>query len=592
MTGWRAWSVAALVLAACFITPAGAAEPFSYTVRLEGLTDKRAGNLFNDLSLLKQQKAARPRSLAELRGRARGDVKALEKILRGRGYYLSRVSYRLMRNGSGDDYAVAILVDQGPRYQWTALNIRWAMPDDAVMLQAEADKLAPKLPRPMTNSAVLELERALLARLPEMGYPVPRVNKRDVVVDHATREVRVTFELAEGPRQTFGPLEVSGLATVRPGYLRRLTPWREGDPYDVRLMDEYRAELLRTGLFSALEVSTDPAAGGDAPVRVMVREGPHRSYGAGAAYSTSEGFGGNVFWQHRNFFHRGERFGVAATAAEQEQSIAASLDVNAFRRRDQRLLADVKLTREDPDAFTRYAAEAAAGIERPLSDHWTALVGGAVEYTNVRDADGRRNFYLLGGRGALRWDNTDSLLDPRRGQRLFVSARPYVGQQSGTLQFTVLETTASVYWPLDDARRYVLAARARLGAVVGAALDRLPADKRFYAGGGNSVRGYRYQLAGPLDAQDKPVGGRSLVEAGVEARLRVTERIGVVPFVEMGRVNKDSLPDFSEKLFWGAGLGVRYHTDFAPIRLDVAFPLNKRRQDNAFQIYISLGQSF
>lgn len=580
---------------------AGAAEGIAYTYQVDGLTDKRTSKLFADLSVLKKSRDSAPRSLAELRGRAQRDVKSLERILRSRGHYLARVSYRVERpepadkEDAGDKYGVTLLVKEGPRYQWTVLEIVWSAPEAAAALAPVVEEVRPPMPRPMANNTVINLEKDLLRRLPEVGYPEVEVARRDVVVDHATQEVSVRFEMAEGPPHTFGPVTVSGLKTVHPGYLQRLRPWKEGDVYDARLLDDYRAELARAGLFTSLNVTPDLAAGRDdpaVPIQVEASEGAHRTYGAGGAFSTSEGFGANTFWQHRNFFGGGERLDLTATAAEQEQSLAAALDIAAFRRRDQRLLLDVNLTREDPNAFTRYGIETAAAIERPLTPRWTGILGVSLEYDKITDAVGRRDFYLLGGRAALRWDHTDSLLDPRRGARFFVSALPYLGHQSGALQFTVLESSGSAYFPLDDDRRYVLAARLKVGSVVGPGLDRIPADKRFYAGGGNSVRGYRYQFAGELDADGVPVGGRSLVEAGLEARVMVTERIGVVPFVEVGQVDRGTLPSFSEKLFWGAGLGARYHTDFAPVRFDIAFPLSKRPEDNTFQVYISIGQSF
>ncbi|HEY8352727.1 MAG TPA: BamA/TamA family outer membrane protein, partial [Sphingomonadales bacterium] len=201
-------------------------------------------------------------------------------------------------------------------------------------------------------------------------------------------------------------------------------------------------------------------------------------------------------------------------------------------------------------------------------------------------------YYLVGGVAGFRRDTTDNLFDPTRGTRLLYTLRPYIGEQNGILQFLINDATASAYWSLDDRSRYVAAARLRLGSITGAGLLRLPADKRFYAGGGASIRGYRYQSAGPLDPEGTPIGGRSLMEAGVELRVKVTETIGVVPFLEAGKVSSGALPDFDGDVFWGAGLGLRYYTSFAPIRLDVAIPLNKRREDNAYQIYISLGQSF
>ena len=114
-----------------------------------------------------------------------------------------------------------------------------------------------------------------------------------------------------------------------------------------------------------------------------------------------------------------------------------------------------------------------------------------------------------------------------------------------------------------------------------------------YAGGAGSVRGYEFQTVGPLDDSNDPLGGRSLLTFGGELRWRITETIGLVPFVDAGNVYDSIYPDLSEDFFWGAGLGLRYYTDFGPLRADFAVPLDRRDNvDDAFQFYISLGQAF
>ena len=106
------------------------------------------------------------------------------------------------------------------------------------------------------------------------------------------------------------------------------------------------------------------------------------------------------------------------------------------------------------------------------------------------------------------------------------------------------------------------------------------------------MRGYEYQKVGPLDENDDPIGGRTLLELSGELRIRVTETIGVVPFVDGGAVSEEPYPDFEDGMRWAAGLGFRYFTGFGPLRLDVAFPINGRDVDNLFEFYVSFGQAF
>ena len=74
--------------------------------------------------------------------------------------------------------------------------------------------------------------------------------------------------------------------------------------------------------------------------------------------------------------------------------------------------------------------------------------------------------------------------------------------------------------------------------------------------------------------------------------MKVTDVIGIVPFIDAGTAFESSYPDFDERIRFSAGLGLRYYTGIGPIRVDVAFPLDRRRGDSAAALYISLGQSF
>ena len=137
----------------------------------------------------------------------------------------------------------------------------------------------------------------------------------------------------------------------------------------------------------------------------------------------------------------------------------------------------------------------------------------------------------------------------------------------------------------------VVAARARFGTILGSTVDQIAPSRRFYAGGGASVRGYGYQAIGPRYGEDDdPVGGKSLAEFSLEGRIRFGN-FGVVPFVDAGNISTSFLPRFRD-LRVGAGLGVRYYSNFGPIRVDVGTPINPQSGDPKIAVYVSLGQAF
>ncbi len=159
----------------------------------------------------------------------------------------------------------------------------------------------------------------------------------------------------------------------------------------------------------------------------------------------------------------------------------------------------------------------------------------------------------------------------------------------GTFATGVIGVLPTVTFP-SNAPTTTLAARIRLGMITGAASLDLAPSRRFYAGGGSSVRGYGYQKIGPRDAFNDPTGGRSLTEFALETRVRIGE-FSVVPFFDGGNIYDSALPSVSA-FRYGAGIGVRYHSSFGPIRIDVGTPLNRQAGDSRIGVYVSLGQAF
>jgi translocation and assembly module TamA len=247
----------------------------------------------------------------------------------------------------------------------------------------------------------------------------------------------------------------------------------------------------------------------------------------------------------------------------------------------------------DSKAFDELGAEAAIGVRLPIIRKWRGAADVSLETARLKDQGDTDTSTLVGLPLAMSYDGTDSRTRPTEGVRLRLGATPYAGHLDKAIAFFASTVRGSGFLALDEERRFVLAGRAKAGSIVGESVEDLPANKRFYAGGDRSIRGYKFQRVGPLDDKNDPTGGRSLFEVGAELRVVAWRSIEVVPFVEGGNVYDQVYPDFSQAPRWAAGLGLRHHTLIGPVRLDFAFPLNRRKDvDDRFQFYISLGQAF
>lgn len=569
-------------------------SPFAYDVEIAGIEDADLLDLLQRTSQLERLASQPPTSRAGLRRRARVDADRLTGALRSQGYYSSRIDVEI--DEKARPVRITLNVMPGPLYRLQTFDVSFrGEKPDLTPPPEDLDALGVTLGMPARSRPVVDAERQILTRLAEQGHPFARRVDRRVVVDHDHRSMAVTLVFDPGPLARFGATDLSGLETVEADYIRAKIPWAEGDVYDARQIEVLRASLAVTDLFSSVQIdhADEVADDGTVPVHVAVTEGPHRSIGAGARYSTSLGPEGQVFWETRNLAGRNERLRIAATASPLRQG----LDLTARRPHaslDRAEFLNAHVADQSTDAYDERGIAAEIGQERPLAGKWRGTFALAPEYKRIKDQAGTRRTTLLGLPLGVVRDSSDNPLDPTEGTRLSGTIAPYTGYVGSGRETSFLRLIAagSIYQALDERRDFVAAGRLRLGTVVGETTTSLPADKRFYAGGGGSVRGYAFQELGPLDTDGDPLGGRSLVEVGAELRVRVSDDIGVVPFIEGGNVYDDAIPQLGRDLRWAAGLGVRYFTAIGPIRADIALPLNRRSTDDAYQFYISLGQAF
>ncbi len=567
-----------------------------YDVEITGVGGELASRL-KAHSLLQRKRETPPLFHGALRALIDADVQGLARVLRSEGYYAARIEERI--DARVDPLRITLDVVPGPRFRVSEVRIVFRDPPPGAELRRDIERELPlKAGDPVRARDIVAAEDWIAGKLRRSGHPLAERRERKVVIDHRDHGASVLYRFSAGPEIRFGALRFAGAEAVDRSYLRRLVPWRAGTRYDQTLVARYRDLLIGTRLFSrvAIDFATPAAAlrrrtGPLAPELVVtLREARLRTIAVSAGFSTSEGVGGEVSWTHRNLLGSGERLRLTLSGAELKQSLVGEFRKPHFRRLDQVLTARAAFAREDNDAFDSLEFKSHLGIERRIGRLWTMTAQAEATLSDVDDLQGSRTFFIAALPLSIAWDRRDDLLDPTRGAHVRASVAPSLSLQDTLFGFVKNELAASAYQRLAG-DRLVLAERLHMGSIAGAARDRLPANRRFFAGGGGSIRGFGFQDVGPVDARGDPLGGRSLFEVSFEARTRIGGHVGLVPFIEGGRVWRNTLPQF-DGLRWSAGLGLRYFTGFAPIRFDIAFPLDRRPGEDRVQFYISLGQSF
>ncbi len=540
----------------------------------------------------------------EARRRARAAAEDVIAVLRSEGYY----AYQVEADVSETEPPQAIVrVTAGPQFRIAEPKISWVgSPPEPQAGAAAASALGLQPGQPGRAIDVIGAEGLAVAAIQKRGYADVRAEPREVIVDHADQTVRPTYRIAAGEIVRLDGIDLVTDGRSTPAWVSRLAPWRVGQAYDPEAVAELERRLLDAGVYDSVTVALAPAAKatpeGYRPVVVSLAERSRRTLELGASYATEEGAGVEARWTRYNWLGRADTLSVLARLSELDSRIAPTLSLPHWRRPQQTLAAGAAAYRVRTGAYDETGVGVRADLTRRFG-RTTSLVqgsyvtlGASVDLSHNEElrigtlSPLGRDLVTIAVLGDFALDRADDPLDPRRGWRINARAEPSVIVGETNLPYLRLQTQGSVYFPFEEGRT-VLAGRLRLGSIVNGKIPELPASRRFYAGGGGSVRGFGYQNVGPRLPDDRPQGGSALFEASIEARRKFTPRWEFAAFVDAGSVGSEQTPDFQD-LSIGAGVGVRYHLNFGPVRVDIATPVTSRRGGAPFQVYVSIGQSF
>ena len=579
------------------------APAIRYSTEVKGLDGTNLDSRFKALSALRggHGKAANTTQVA---ARGREDEGLAVRLLKSLGYY---------------DATATSLVDKDPADQTRLRATLTATPGRLYTLASIEVKADPTTPPglvreqlPLKVGDAIQADRIQGAEanvsliLPQLGYPFVKLGDRDILLDDQSDKPTGAYTLPvdTGPRSSFGVLKTVGDPVFGLDHLAVFPRFKQGQLYDSRKTDDLRDALVATSLFRTLAVEPQRTGiinpDGTEQVDLLVRQakGPPRTLAAEAGYSTGEGFKLQASWTNRNLFPPEGALIATAILGSQEQGLSGTFRRANAGRRDKTFTAILSADHSNYDAFNANTVTASVRWSYVSTPIWqkriTYYYGVELDGTNESVYDFgvgnrvRRNYAIVALPAQIEWDRSDSLLNPTKGYRLKLNVSPE-GSVSGSAH-PYARTIAEVdgYFPLGQ--KLVFAAKARAGSILGIARDDLAPSRRFYGGGGGSVRGYGYQRLGPFDPQGNPVGGRSFNEFAVEARYRFGD-YGIVPFFDAGNAYESSAPKFGD-LRYGAGIGGRIYTNFGPLRIDVATPLNRRPGDSKIALYISIGQAF
>ena len=580
------------------------AEPQPYTISFEIAGSPKNEDAIRNASTLWSGRDRPASGSAGLLASARADYARLVAVLYEQGFFGATVTIAVDGRqattlppdaGLGNPATVAVRVDTGPRFRYGDIRIGNAPPGwtNEGLVQGQ----------PASATGVRTTAALAVEQWRSLGYPKAGIASQEIVADHTSNRLNVSLEIEPGRPATIGEISVEGNEAVDRTFIAHASGLEPGRVYSPRHLADSRARLAELDTFNVIKIEEAETISpdGSLPLTIVVQERKPRRVGVGATYSTTDGAGVEAFWLHRNLFGQAERLRVdakvggihvPATFADLDYYLGLSFIKPAILTADTDFTATATAQRTLLARYTETSVEATTGISHRLFGDLRAAAGIAAKQANFLDpAFGERNFTLVGAYANLTYDTRDNKTDPTEGFYASLDVEPFY-EAIYDNSAVRLEGEARTYFSFDPESNFVLAGRVKVGALLGPSIAETPPDKLFFSGGGGSVRGFPFRSIGVDGPGGTIVGGKFLTEASIEARVKFTPDIGATAFVDAGYVTDTSFVGLDEGTRIGGGVGLRYYTGLGPLRLDLAFPVNRRPGDPDYALYVGIGQAF
>lgn len=533
---------------------------------------------------------------------ALSDYRTLVQVLYDRGFFSPEVHIRLDGREAASIQplypprtinTIAITVKPGARFTFGEARVT-PLPNPSDVELPES--FAPG--QTASTGAIRDAGHAGLKAWRHAGHAKVALQDQDITANHLQSRLNATLHLTPGPKLRFGQLRQTGQTAVNAEAIRRIAGFPTGEVYHPDDLAKVGTRLRRTGTFSTVSLTEAPQANPDGTLDFAANfeDLPQRRLTFGAELSSSDGLELTGSWMHRNLFGNAEklrfemRLSGLGGSTDIDGRIALRLDRPATLGPDDNTYYLLEVERLDEEHYKATRGLGAIGVRRVFSD--TLFAEGSIGFESIlaEDVFGKRRFKFLEGNLRVEKDRRNNRVSATSGYYMDARVVPFIGLD-GSKSGAQLKLDGRIYYSLGSSENIVLAGRLQLGSVVGSALSEVSPTMLFFSGGAGSVRGHEYQSLG-VPVAGGTAGGKGYLALSTEVRGKVTDKISLVGFYDLGLVDADSFVSNSSERHAGAGIGLRYDVaGIGPIRLDLAYPVDGGSSDG-LQFYIGIGQAF
>ncbi|WP_047393791.1 MULTISPECIES: outer membrane protein assembly factor BamA [Chitinibacter] len=540
------------------------------------------------------------------------DLEAIKSLYLNNGYLKFNIeSTNVSLSEDKMDVFLTVNIREGEQYKVAGSGLIVTAPEFQEALKPALAQLTAGAiySRESVNKVAAEISN----QLANQGYAFANINPVPEV-DDEKKTVQINFMVDPGKKTTVRRINISGNTMTRDEVIRRELRQMESAEYDQSKIKRSKERLQQLGFFSEVNIETPivPDAVDQVDMNVIVAEQKTGNFNFGVGYGQSDGLLLQVAVAQNNFLGTGKRFSIEMNTSKSQQAYSASMK-NPYATTDGVSFGwSLYQRKTNPDELDLgdYSTDAKGlnlSFGMPTSDYNSIGLGVGYEnlkimtnsnspqyvHDHVKKYGSTSDTYSLTASWAA--DGRDSAIFPSSGWYRRVNLE--LSTPISDIAYYKSTAQSQFFYSFGAKSPVTFMWNVELGYGDGYAGDELPFYKNYYAGGVNSVRGFKSSSLGPKDENGDALGGTSRFVNNFEfyaplPGMKDDRSMRLSAFFDVGNVWDDAHAfDFGD-LKYSAGIGFTWIAPVGPIKLIWAKPINAKDGDKTQSIQFQLGQVF
>jgi outer membrane protein insertion porin family len=518
--------------------------------------------------------------------------------------------YHYAEDGTRVDATIPIT--EGRQYSFGQINFSG---ETIYGSEALHGQLLDLVKQPYTDGRVSDIPRRLQTYYRARGYYEVKVDAIGNPPAARNGRVPVLVSVTPGPLYHFDGVTVKGLEKLRPTYVSRRFSKFSGKTYSPELVDEKFRELMKSGLFTVLQIKPTPIGGNALRLDISAEEAKSKEFGVAFGYGSYTGAIVGASYRDRDLFGYGRPISTLAEWSERGYKWEILWEDPYFFDTDFGFKAKLSALTFDFDGYAKFETGLRLDFTRKITKQYEVGLVLSARHVDVTSADinplllGRTSYFVSSIGLTQTLDLRDSKVNPSRGL-VFDSTIDFATGALGSNVDFIRSTGRLTYFlpighepaPGHPDHRTLLALGARTGIIHsldsnGTSPAEIPIDERFFNGGNNTVRSFAERDLGPHDHHHS-IGGEFFTVFNVEYTFPLYgELLGAV-FFDAGNLLPNSADPFQrvtaglDDMRYGVGVGLRYKLPIGPIRIDYGYNPDRRAGEDVGAFHFSFGFAF